>query len=76
MEKYKINPELKKFLKKEGVYEKFVANVDEYWSKFNTINKCAFETIIDAFLWRQTPEGHDFWKNLDDKFYAIRELQS
>jgi hypothetical protein len=68
MEKHKINPELKKFLKKEGVYEKFVANVDEYWSKIKTINKRPFDTIIDAFLWYKTPEGFEFWKDLDDKY--------
>ena len=73
---YKINPILKKFLKKEGVYDQFIANTDEYWLKIKTINKRPFDTIIEAFVWYKTPEGHDFWKNLDDKFYAIRELQS
>jgi len=68
MEKYKINPELKKFLKKERVYDLFVANVYEYWSKFNTINKRPFDTIIEAFVWYKTPEGPDFWMNLDDKY--------
>ena len=68
MEKYKINPELKKFLKKEGVYDQFIANTDEHWSKINTINKRPFDTIIGAFVWDKTTEGPDFWKNLDDKY--------
>ena len=75
MKRYKINPELKKFLKKERVYDQFIANTDEHWSKINTINKRQFDTIIDAFVWYKTPEGSHFWNSVHNKYNKLNDLQ-
>lgn len=68
MEKHKINPELKKFLKKEGVYDQFVANVENKVTNPLMLDDYIIYNIMYAFIWDITPEGPDFWKNLDDKY--------
>lgn len=68
MKRYKINPELKKILKKEGVYNLFVANVENKVTNPLMLDDYITYNIMYAFIWDRTPEGPDFWKNLDDKY--------
>ena len=39
---------------------------------FDRLHSHVHESIIDhSFCWRQTKEGHDFWSELNDKWYDI-----
>ena len=63
-----IGEDLIEFLKKEGVIKKFINNVKNAdWSetarKLITING-----IGHAFEWIETPEGHEFWENINAKY--------
>ena len=65
----KETKEFIKFLKKEGVYHKFIENL----STFNTINDLLIEQIsidylVGAFTWYNTKEGSSFWNELNDKW--------
>lgn len=59
---------LYKFLKEEGVYKQFVKNCKtQKKGKDLIISGKGFKTahgIGSAFLWRETPEGYDFWDRL------------
>ena len=73
-----IDPKLKEFLIKEGVYDKFVANRKRatdikllpYWNNWDGTN------INLAFPWLQSLEGPIFWVKISHKYENIRWLQS
>lgn len=55
------------FLKKHRVYKKYMSNLKESGRTVKTIKEIgAVGLISSAFVWRKTPEGHEFWRNLDD----------
>ena len=67
--KIKIEEKLKAFLIAEGVLEQFEFNVfnDKYYGYEQPDNR--IEKYIDtAFFWANTPEKHDFWCDLNEKF--------
>lgn len=33
-------------------------------------------TINDGFLWANTPEGNEFWSNIDDKIVDVSEKEN
>ena len=66
-------------LKELGVYEKFVHNlktlessdyigwsldVDEYIN-----NQHPTDLIAGSFIWRESPEKHIFWRNIEEAMY-------
>lgn len=64
------------FLKKNGIYEKWIYNIKDqnpltnyaWWNCFADRiyeNKC-YEGINHAFTWADTKDGHEFWS-----FYNI-----
>lgn len=64
---------LTQFLMENDVYHMFMENHNKY--KFipetfeNYINRTNMHSIIlNAFHWKNTPQGHWFWKNLHDKY--------
>jgi len=60
--KFRVPAELEEFLRKEKVYTKYMKHLDE-----DNV------TCIDgAFIWEDTPEGHTFWNNLNDKYEEER----
>ena len=65
-----IDPELLKFLKKKGAYEEFMMNYNGGdgidWRKELDINYVI--KIDDAFFWDNTPQGWDYWNNLDNEY--------
>lgn len=61
MKKMNIEPKLEKFLRKEKVLTKFKKNV-------NLPTDEIVDDISTSFSWSDTPEGHEFWKELDTKF--------
>ncbi len=83
-EKYKERLKyIKRFLKEHGVYIIFFKNVKERrfdegsflltysngsWEEM-VKSRNYIDRIIDAsFIWRNTPEGHDFWEGLHNIF--------
>ena len=61
--------EFRLFLIQNNAFDSYVKNVDN-----NRINNCyssgdTFNRIIDAsFIWRNTPEGEDYWLELYRKW--------
>lgn len=56
-----VGAELKEFLVRKGAYEKFIANVNP--------SRSPFYLIGSAFPWDKTPEGDDYWRELDNEYY-------
>lgn len=64
-------PNIVQFLKDNGVYEMFFANLfgqrnREVLSQYFLF--CFFDTnaISSAFIWEETPEGQTFWNEISD----------
>lgn len=55
-------PLLLYFLKANKILTKFCYNCHD-------LN---IHSIMDAFIWSSTPEGHAFWNNYNNKFYRFK----
>lgn len=59
-----------KFLKDMHVYDEFVMNhtttIDSVINHFPLSPEC---WISAAFFWNKSPEGHAFWKRIDDAWH-------
>jgi len=77
---------LYKFLKKHRCLREFVENVETKYPEYKEVIKykklgdtnsllLLFEKLdssIDyAFIWRKTPQGHEYWYKLDKDFYMF-----
>lgn len=65
--------QVQQWLKSQPWWEAFKANFEtQKTSEFRTmtelLQKAWNEPIASAFYWDRTPEGFEFWKNIDDKF--------
>lgn len=74
---------LKRFLKEHGVYTIFFKNVKERRFDENAVvhnfnnsweemvkSRNYIANVIDAsFIWKNTPQGHDFWSGLNNTFH-------
>lgn len=64
------------FLVNNGVLDKFIYNVNNghvHKSVKDFANRWGKNIDINmAFVWEDSPEGEDFWCNLDDRFYEER----
>lgn len=58
-----IPQDLRDFLLKEKVMKQYLDNYNNFSEDSKNINK-----IMSAFSWKLTPEGFDFWNDLDNKF--------
>lgn len=55
------------FLRKHRVYKKYMSNLKEGGQTVEDMKATGAAGLINgAFVWRKTPEGHEFWRNLDD----------
>lgn len=76
-----INKLFVQFLKDNNAFKQYVKNLKlrkcyfQTWENYtNPFTICLLGStrpsnfIIGSFLWANTLEGHDFWKNLDDKW--------
>lgn len=68
---------LKKFLRDNKVLTRFKLNCNNYSRGFTGIGDALDKeyenyTIGDSFIWADTPEGHEFWAELERKFEASR----
>jgi len=65
------NP-LDKFLMEQGIYDIFRRNLlklDGVYSSTERLFEATKErSFMFAFSWKKTPEGKQFWNNIDDKF--------
>ena len=75
------NKLLYKFLKEQGVFQKYITNackrhgcnvtqknIEEILQTFNGIG--------DAFIWNDTKEGHNFWSNLNEKWHDYEVVET
>lgn len=67
MEKYPkkrayAHPKLKEFLVEKGAYKQFLENCKK--EKHNKGKKRLFKRIDEAFIWSNTKQGRQYWKEL------------
>ena len=55
-----MDKKLKTFLEQQNALEKFQNNMAQ--------NSNSDSTFINSFVWKESPEGFDFWKDLYYKF--------
>lgn len=72
-EKKSDRPNIVQFLKDNGVYEMFFANLlnrkqGEELGRYFLQAFFASNAILCAFTWSGTPEGHYFWEEISDKW--------
>jgi hypothetical protein len=67
-EKMKAVPLFKKFLRDNGIFEKYCRNFDKTYLANNGKIKNPLDFIELAFDWGGTPEGNLFWLIIDDKW--------
>ncbi len=80
MEKIVLKESLESFLIANGAYDSFVSNLVQ--------QALCLPTLIDdinhhfgggcfsgAFYWDSTPEGHDYWYELAEKFELVDERE-
>lgn len=69
------------FLKKNGIYEKWVYNMKDqhpttnttWWDYFEDriYEIKSYEGINHAFTWNKTKDGHNYWRSFDLKWKSI-----
>lgn len=64
------------FLQKRGVLKAYKRNFKEYRGRrsFNQVFSQRYlhkDYICNAFSWRRTPEGHQYWRVLQDEWYSV-----
>lgn len=69
------------FLIKEKVLSSYLNNISEYTYRCNIYLESVYKNLKDpsmafeyAFSWRYTKEGHNFWKELNDKYKNTWEI--
>ena len=69
------------FLIKEKVLSSYLNYISEYTYHWNIYLESVYKNLKDpsiafeyAFSWRYTKEGHDFWKELNDKYKNTWEM--
>lgn len=58
----------KKFLRDNGIYEKYCRNFDVEFTGGETKIKGRYNFILRAFSWWRSPEKEDFWIKMDRKW--------
>lgn len=71
--------ELAEFLESRGVLEQFKKNIEND-AMFNLmvmmgIRKFVITEIGVGFIWKKSPEGHDFWDELNNEYSKVSMLQ-
>lgn len=64
------------FLEKEGVRKQYKENVKNLHLLLGTTADDVVNVMVDeyqkyigfGFIWEDSPEGHDFWENISDKW--------
>ena len=73
----------KKFLVDNKIYKRYIDNVYDQFRK--EINDDNFEKIlnnikprrfIDYIYWWSTPEGHEYWNRIDQKWLSVLKKNS
>lgn len=69
------------FLIKEKVLSSYLNNISEYTYHWNIYLESVYKNLKDpsiafeyAFSWGYTKEGHNFWKELNDKYKNTWEM--
>ena len=67
----KMKTTVEEFLRKERVLTKFKRNVLEQdtFDLDYLLGKSEAHYIGGAFSWAETPEGRDFWNDIDERAY-------
>lgn len=65
MQRVKVVNKLVKFLKEQGAWDEFVDNI----KNLNVYCDYTIRDISGAFPWSRTPEGLDYWHELNNLFF-------
>lgn len=63
-----IGEKLLAVLEKHGVTQKYLDNCNVTWLNRPDMIIHDEEELDTAFIWKDTPEGHWFWSDIDDEF--------
>lgn len=70
MNKYKLKY-LTSFLKENDCYYQYIKNYNNYNNEYYmplTILKYSYNLINNAFVWRETKEGFDYWEKIHNEW--------
>lgn len=63
------------FLIEHSAYEAFYENVDDDWE--DCVTRSGFIAMVNnGFIWDYTPQGPDYWSDLEDKWFEVWEKLS
>lgn len=61
-----------RFLKVSGVLRQFVKNFSsDVCCKIHIESTSPLYMLSNAFVWLRTPQGHDYWKVIDEKWVNL-----
>lgn len=75
LNKVTVNANLLAYLADEGVLEQFMDNLVVSFGTAVGEDPIVIDSIAQAFEWKETPEGHDFWEELTCQFEEGNELK-
>jgi len=68
-----LREDLVSFLKDNSLLTIFLRRANESGNKTFINFKSSLYGIKSYFIWMDTPEGHDFWDSIDDKWFSREE---
>lgn len=68
MAKITFTPELRKFLADRRLLKKATENTEAY-QKAEKFERNEITHLTSAFVWADTPQGHEFWQNISNERY-------
>ena len=74
LEKY-ITKDIINLLKKKGLYDLYYFNLEKCLSDQlkNDLNRQVnIPLVIGSFIWKDSKEGYDFWRNIHEETYKLR----
>lgn len=64
-----FNPVLESFLKSNGLLKQFAKNYVD--CRKSVVDDICHYDLTAAFSWAETPEGHEFWSDINRKFHEM-----
>lgn len=73
-----VNPKASEWILKQPWLSQFVDNCIADGNSpveilFFLLGQASYYTIVDAFNWGDTPEGRDFWSEIQDEILRVSE---
>lgn len=64
--------DFEKYLKQRFLYERFLESITKRITtldiKGHILSMCPMNVFVDSFVWCDTKQGENFWRDVDDKW--------